>query len=317
MGLEANPGIVFMGTPEYAVPSLRSLVNEGYEIRAVVTQPDRPKGRRRTPVPPAVKVAATELGLKILQPEKSSDPAFLTHIREIQPDLIVVVAFGQILKRALLDIPRWGALNIHASLLPKYRGAAPIQWAIINNEEKTGLTAMRMDEGMDTGPILCQDVCSVGPAETSGGLHDRLSVLSGAFLVRTLNELKRGSLSETAQAEEEATYAPKIGKHLSAINWNDSAVNLSALIRGLDPWPGAVTEIGGKRIKLYSPRVMNGQRTDGTPGRVVGHSEKGLMVETGKGIIAVGEFQAPGKRRLPCDDFLRGFSLAAGTMLAR
>ncbi|MFO7987819.1 MAG: methionyl-tRNA formyltransferase [Desulfatiglandaceae bacterium] len=312
--MNQNPVILFMGTPDYAVPSLEGLVNKGYTVGAVVTQPDRPRGRKRRPVPPPVKTAALTLGLEVLQPEKASDGAFLTRVQQMNPDVIVVVAFGQILKRAFLHIPRWGALNIHASLLPKYRGAAPIQWAIINDEKKTGLTTMRMDEGLDTGPILLQEVCSVGPEETAGELHHRLSILSGELLLKTLEQLKAGLLTETVQAHDRATYAPKIDRHLSAINWENSARKLSALIRGLDPWPGAVTEIQGKGVKLFSPWIMDETRTGLKPGRVVGHSEHGLMVETGKGVIGIREVQAPGKRRLPAGDFLRGFPIAEGTV---
>jgi len=313
--LGQDPVMVFMGTPDYAVPSLKGLVEEGYRVRAVVTQPDRPKGRKRTPAPPPVKTAAQALGLEVLQPEKASDAAFVTRVREMTPDVIVVVAFGQMLTRGVLDIPRWGALNIHASLLPHYRGAAPIQWAIINDEKRTGLTAMRMDEGMDTGPVLLQEVCPIGAEETAGELHDRLSVLSRGFLLRTLDALKAGSVTETVQAHGRATYAGKIDKHMAVINWEHPAGKVSALIRGLDPWPGAITGIRGKRIKLFSPHIMDSTRTGLEPGRMRGRSEHGLMVETGKGVIAIRELQAPGKRRLSFDDFLRGFPVAEGTVL--
>ena len=313
--LTPHPAIVFMGTPDYAVPSLLRLVEKGYAVRAVVTQPDRPKGRKRKPTPPAVKVAALGANLPVFQPKSTSEGAFLDQMRALTPDLIVVVAFGQILKQPLLDIPVWGALNIHASLLPRLRGAAPIQWAIINGEEKTGLTAMRMDVGLDTGPILRQEVCSIGPEETAGELHDRLSIRSGEFLLETLDGLKGGALVERQQDPGGATYAPKIDKELTTVRWDGSASTLSALIRGLDPWPGAVTEMNGKRVKLFSPRVVDENRTGHVPGTVLGPSAEGLMVQTGEGIIAIRELQAPGKRRLFFEDFLRGFPLSIDTVL--
>ncbi|MDZ7699306.1 MAG: methionyl-tRNA formyltransferase [Deltaproteobacteria bacterium] len=310
-----NPVIVFMGTPDYAVPSLERLIENGYSVQAVVTQPDRPRGRKRKPAPPPVKVAALEAGLPVLQPQRASEGDFCDRISKLAPDLIIVVAFGQILSQALLDIPTWGALNIHASLLPRYRGAAPIQWAIINNEKSTGLTAMRMDAGLDTGPILRQEVCAIGPEETAGELHDRLSVCSGEFLLGTLEELKKGTLIEKKQDPEKGTYAPKIDKALGVIRWNASASRVSALIRGLDPWPGAATEISGKHVKLFSPRVMDDIRNEHLPGSVLGHSSDGLMVQAGEGIVAIRELQAPGKRRLSYADFLRGFPLPSGTIL--
>jgi len=313
--LNPSPAIVFMGTPDYAVPSLLRLVEKGHGVRAVVTQPDRPKGRKRKPTPPPVKVAALGANLPVFQPERASDGVFLDRMRALAPDLIVVVAFGQILTQPLLDIPIWGALNIHASLLPRLRGAAPIQWAIINQEERTGLTAMRMDVGLDTGPILRQEVYPIGPEETAGELHDKLSIRSGEFLLDTLDALKRGALVERQQDPGGATYAPKIDKELTTIRWHDSASTLSALIRGLDPWPGAVTEINGKRVKLFSPRIVDETRTSHVPGSVLGPSAEGLMVQTGEGIIAIRELQAPGKRRLFFEDFLRGFPLSNDTVL--
>jgi len=315
----ADPGIVFMGTPEYAVPSLAKLVEYGYAVQAVVTQPDRPKGRGRKPVFPPVKEAAQRFGLPVFQPEKASDRSFCKTIQDLGPDLLVVVAFGQVLKMILLDIPRWGGLNIHASLLPRYRGAAPIQWAVINDECETGLTAMRMDEGLDTGPILFQEAVPIGPDETAGELHGRLSRLSGDVLVTTIKGLITHGLIETAQDSELATSAPKIDRGMSGVTWTRSARSISALIRGLDPWPGAATLAGGKEIKLFSAKVEDRQGRDpipsGVPGRVIGHSDSGLLVETGEGVIRVRELQAPGRRRLPASEFLRGFPIDEGTVL--
>jgi methionyl-tRNA formyltransferase len=305
-----------MGTPQFAVPALKALIEYSHEVIAVITQPDRPKGRGKKIVPSPVKRAAMAYGLEVVQPEKASAPQFCEIIRAKQPDLLVVVAFGQILKKDLLDIPSWGVLNIHASLLPKYRGAAPIQWAILNNEAKTGLTAMRMDEGLDTGPILLQQEVFMSPDETAGKLHDRLSVLAGDFLVRTLKGLAKNRLRGKPQDQAEATYAPKIDRGMSFITWDKPAEIISARIRAFDPWPGAFTKLRGKDIKLFSSRVLN-KDLIGIPGRVAGQEEGGLEVETGKGIIQIRELQVSGKRRLPFKDFLRGFPLDKGTLLGR
>ncbi|MFH1629839.1 MAG: methionyl-tRNA formyltransferase [Pseudomonadota bacterium] len=316
-GLPANPKIIFMGTPDYAVPSLDKLIEHGHVLLAVVTQPDRPKGRSKKRVFPPVKQAAKRFNLEVFQPEKASDREFCEVIRELGPDLLVVVAFGQVLRRELLEIPRWGGLNIHASLLPKYRGAAPIQWAIINDEAKTGLSAMRMDHGLDTGPVLLQEEVRIGPEETAGELHDRLASLSGDFLLRTMEGLTTNRLTPIPQNNAQATYAPKIDRSISLIKWDRSAQTLSALIRALDPWPGATTVVGGKEIKLFSSKVADRKRLDLTPGRIAGHSEDGLLVETGEGTVLIRELQASGKRRLNASDFLRGFPLSDGTFLGR
>lgn len=317
MELPADPGIIFMGTPDYAVPSLERLVKEGYTIQAVVTQPDRPKGRGRRPVPPPVKQAATGLGLKVLQPERSADPVFCRRIHGLGPDLLVVVAFGQILSQDLLDIPEWGALNIHASLLPRYRGAAPMQWAIMNDEEKTGLSAMRMEAGLDTGPVLLQEEVPIGPEETAGELHGRLAVLSGDLLIRTIEGIRGGRLTPKPQDESRATYAPKIHKGISLIDWNRTARSISALIRGLDPWPGAVGSVKGREVKFFSSKVVHTQRTDLCPGRVARNSKEGLLVETAADLVLIRELQAPGRKRLRAADFLRGFPMDEGTILGK
>jgi methionyl-tRNA formyltransferase len=313
----ARPKIIFMGTPDFAVPSLNALLEHGHNVLAVVTQPDRPKGRGRKVVLSPVKRRATEHHLEILQPEKASAHEFCEVIRDRAPDLLVVVAFGQILRKELLDIPPWGALNIHASLLPKYRGAAPIHWAILNNEAKTGLTAMRMDEGMDTGPILLQEDVLIVADETAGQLYERVARKSGEFLIRTLEGMAQDRLKERAQEQREATYAPKIDRHMSLVKWDRAAHDISALIRALDPWPGAFTKLGGKEIKLFSSRVADEEGPNGIPGMVAGHSEGYLQVETGKGVVLIRELQIPGKKRLSATDFLRGFPLDKGTVLGR
>jgi methionyl-tRNA formyltransferase len=313
----ARPRLIFMGTPGFAVPTLRALVDNGHQIVSVVTQPDRPKGRGKKLAASPVKVLAKENGIEVLQPEKASEEGFCELIRSREPDLIIVVAFGQILKKRLLDIPKWGVINVHASLLPEYRGAAPIQRAILNNETKTGLTVMLMDEGLDTGPILFQEAVPILENETAGHLHDRLAERAGDLMVRSLKHMAQKPIAEKPQGDAGATYAPKIEKALSRIDWNQPAVRISALIRALDPKPGAYTILAGHEIKLFSSRVVDGTRKDGVPGKVSGHTGGELIVETGEGRVGIGEIQYPGKKRLPADDFLRGYSLPEGTRLGK
>jgi len=304
-----------MGTPEFAIPSLRCLINEGHKILAVVTQPDRPEGRGKKMAISPVKKLALEHNIVTLQPEKVADSNFCDLIKNKTPDLIIVVAFGQILSKEILMIPKWGVINIHASLLPKYRGAAPIQRAILNNEPLTGLTVMHMDEGLDTGPILYQETISIKKDETAGQLHDRLSGEAGDLLIRFLRIMSEDRLKETPQDHSSATYAHKIDKSMSMIEWNLDAVTISSLIRALDPSPGACTTVRGKKIKLFSSTISDDACLDTVPGRVIRKSKLSLVVETGKGIIEIGEAQCPGKKRLPIKDFLMGFPVPEGTIL--
>lgn len=311
--LPPSPRVVFMGTPDFAVPSLLALVDSGYEVRAVVTRPDRPKGRGRKRVPSPVKRAAEERDLDVLQPESVNEPAFVQRLRGLEPDIVVVVAFGRILRAPLLSVPRWGTVNIHASLLPRYRGPAPIQWAVLNDEDRTGLTLMCMDEGLDTGAILFQEEVGIAPDETAGRLHDRLAGLSGDFLVRSLEALTRSPGTRTRQDEERATYAPKIDPAMTRIDWDRPAGAVSAQIRALDPSPGARTVVGERTLKLFGAYPA-GSGGDGRPGRVVEAGDR-LVVETGDGRVAVREIQAPGRRRMTVPEFLRGFPLEAGSRL--
>jgi len=306
-----------MGTPDFALPSLEALIAHGHHVQAVVTQPDRPRGRSGKPVPPPVKQAAERLGVRVLQPERASDESFCRTIQAISPDLLVVIAFGQVLKTQLMNIPSWGGLNIHASLLPEYRGAAPIQRVIINGETETGLTAMRMARGLDTGPILLQEKTSIGAHETAGELHDRLADMAAPFLLKTLQRLAENSISEAPQDESGASYAAKIDRNTGRISWDRSAEQVSALIRGLDPWPGAYTTYDGKTLKLFSSRVMKNNDVDTIPGRVRSHSKEGLVVETLNGLILAGALQLAGRKRLQVLDFLRGVPLKSGTVLGK
>ncbi len=304
-----------MGTPDFAVPPLRGLIEHGYHIPAVVTQPSRPRGRGRKITPTPVQQTAAKYGIEVLQSHNVSDPQFCEIIRSRAPDLLVVVAFGQILKKRLLEIPAMGAINLHASLLPRYRGAAPIQWAILNNESVTGLTVMLMNEGLDTGPILLQQELPILPDETAGQLHDRLANLGREVLLKCIEDMTKDRLEAKPQDEAKATYAPKIDRSISQINWHQPAKNVSALIRGLDPWPGAVTTLKNKKIKLFSSQVTDEGYESNKPGRVAGCLEGALQVETKKGIISIRELQMPGKKRLPAKDFLRGFPIDKGTLL--
>jgi methionyl-tRNA formyltransferase len=315
--IPARPRLIFMGTPEFALPTLKALIAEGHHVAAVVTQPDRPKGRWKKLTPPPVKLLALEQGLEVLQPEKASNAEFCDLIRGKDPDLIIVVAFGQILKKNLLDIPKWGVINVHGSLLPRYRGAAPIQRSILNNEPVTGLTVMHMDEGMDTGPILFQEEVPVLRDETAGELQNRLAEKSGDLMIRSLRHMAENPVVETPQDDSKATFAPKIERELCRIDWTGSAERISALIRALDPRPGAYTTLEGREVKLFSSRVSDRGSHEGVPGRVVRPGEGGLLVETGQGTLEIREIQYPGKRKLPVADFLRGFSLQDGTLLGK
>ena len=306
-----------MGTPDFAVPTLKALIRHGHNVLAVVTQPDRPKGRGKKLTAPPVKELALEHGIEVLQPERASDGLFCAQIRAKEPDLIVVVAFGQILKKKLLDIPRWGVINAHASLLPNLRGAAPIQWTILNDESKTGLTVMQMDEGMDTGPILFQVEVPVIEDETAGHLHDRLAGMAGDLMAKSLEHMSGKILKPTPQDHTKATYAPKIAKELSLVDWKGEAEKVSARIRGMDPRPGAYTLREGHEIKMFGSTVIDRNRGGVSPGQVLGLREECLVVGTGRGTVGVRELQYPGKNRLPAKEFLRGFSIPEGTVLGQ
>ena len=310
-----HPRLIFMGTPDFAVPTLNALIAHGHNVLAVVTQPDRPKGRGKRLTAPPVKELALEHRIEVLQPEKASEDLFCVQIREKAPDLIVVVAFGQILRKKLLDISRWGVINVHGSLLPSLRGAAPIQWTILNDEPKTGLTVMQMDEGMDTGPILFQEEVPVFKDETAGQLHDRLAVMAGDLMVESLERMSGNIVKGTPQDHTRATYAPKIGKALSLVDWKEEAGKVSARVRGMDPKPGAYTLWQGHEIKVFASTVIDKNRKEGSPGQVLGLREECLVIGTGRGTVGIRELQYPGKNRLPAREFLRGFSMPEGAVL--
>ena len=302
--------VAFFGTPEFAVPSLRALVGEGFEVVAVVTQPDAPQGRSRSHlVPPPVKVVAHAEELPVFQPEKPTAGDFLIRLRETRPDIGVVVAYGHILKPELLQLPPRGMVNVHPSLLPALRGPAPVEWAVINGLEETGVTIMQLDAGMDTGPILHQIPDHVAPDVTGGDLSEHLAELGAQALVETLALLEQGSLQPVPQNDAGATYAPKLTRELARIDWTKHATSLARLIRGLDPRPGAWTELDGAEVKLFSARIADGP---GQPGEVLSADGRLLVATGGGGAVDVFEVQPAGKARMSADDWLRGARLAPG-----
>lgn len=303
-----------MGTPDFAVPTLEALQAGDHEVLAVVTQPDRPKGRGRKLTPPPVKQAAEAFSLPVLQPETVHTDEFHQQMRELTPDLYVVVAFGQILPASLLGIPAKGAINVHASLLPRYRGAAPIQWAIINGDRETGVTSMMMDMGMDTGDMLLVDRTPITPDDTAADLHDRLSRLGARTLSRTLDQLQRGCLQRVPQDHDRATYAPMLKKKDGEIDWCQSAERIACQIRGMTPWPGAFTYSDGMRLKIFKASVLEREITV-PPGTILECFPGELHVATGRAALAVKEIQGASGKRLPIDDFLCGCKLPDGSRL--
>jgi methionyl-tRNA formyltransferase len=306
--------IVFMGTPAFACPTLQALMDRGEEILAVVTQPDRPKGRGQQLAPPPVKELAGSAGLTVLQPVKVRAPEFIDVMRELAPDLIVVIAFGQILPKALLDIPRFGCINIHASLLPRWRGAAPINWCIITGDTETGITTMQMDVGLDTGAMLLKKSLAIDPDADASSLHDRLARLGADTLTETLDLLAQGELVPEVQDDALTCYAPMLKKEDGAIDWTKDALAIKNLVRGVTPWPGAFTSWEGKTLKVCRVGVAAGE---GRPGEVLRADRTGLEVACGSGSLLILELQLEGRKRLPAAEFLAGCKVAAGSLLGK
>jgi methionyl-tRNA formyltransferase len=306
--------IVFMGTPAFAVPALQHLANAGHTILQVVTQPDRPKGRGKAVEFSPVKQTALDLGCPVMQPLSVRDSELSETLFRLNPDFLVVVAYGQVLPRRILSIPRIAAINIHASLLPRYRGPAPIQWAIINREKETGITLMLMDEGLDTGDILASASVPIRPDDTSGALHDRLAVLGADMLVQTLAHFEIHQKNAMPQAHDKATYAPMLKKEDGHLDWKKSAEDIEALIRGLTPWPGAFCFLNGKRIKIFrvTPKIISANEL---PGTVIKGFPDELTIATGCHALIIQELQGDSGKRLPVRDFLRGHSVVPGTIL--
>ncbi len=310
--------VLFMGTPEFAVPSLAALIEAGFDLVGVVTRPERPKGRGRKAAPTPVKVCAQEGGIKVIEPERL-DADFLDEITALAPDFLVVVAYGKILPKAVLDVPRLGAINLHASLLPAYRGAGPINRAIINGDKVTGTTTMFMDEGMDTGDMLLTSTLEIGADETAGELSERMARDGAPLLVETLRRLIKGDLKGTAQDNAKASYAPMLKKADGLIQWNSTPTEINNRLRGLSPWPGAYTTINGKILKIHKGRVAMeaGMEAGNAPdlGVITNISSDGIRVCCAGGEYIIEELQLEGKRRMTVKEFLMGYKLAGGERL--
>lgn len=303
--------IVYMGTPDFAVPALEKLAQSpDYTVAAVFTQPDKPKGRKMVMTPPDVKVCAEKLGIPVFQPSSMRSEEAYNSLKELNPDVIVVAAYGQILPKAVLDLPKFGCVNIHGSLLPKYRGAAPIQQSVLDGEKVTGVTTMLMDVGLDTGDILLKAETEIGENETAGELFDRLAVLGGELIVETLDKLKKGEITPQKQDESLATHTSKISKELCPIDFNKSAFEVHNKVRGLNPWPVAVTEIAGKTVKVYSSRVSD---MSGAAGTIL--SLKPFVIACGDKSVELIEIQPQGKKRMTAQAFLAGHKLNIGDKL--
>ena len=307
--------VIFMGTPEFAVGTLEHLVEAKHEVIAVVTQPDKLKGRGKTMQFTPVKEKALEYNIPVYQPVKVRDEEFLEVVRELNPDVIVVVAFGQILPKALLDIPKYGCVNVHGSLLPKYRGAAPIEWAIIDGENETGITTMLMDVGLDTGDMLLKATTEITSEDTGGSLRERMAEIGANLLIETLAGLENGTIIPEKQDDSKSNYAKMLTKTLGNMDFTKSACELERLIRGLNPWPSAYTKLDGKTLKVWVADVYN-ENKDVAPGTITGITKNTIEVQTGDGILALKEIQLEGKKRMTVDAFLRGYTLEVGTVLA-
>ena len=310
--------VIFMGTPEFAVPTLSALLNSEYAVVGVVTQPDRPRGRGKKVSPSPIKKLALANQVPILQPEKMKQPEFLSALQDWNADVIVVAAFGRILPKAILDLPPRGCLNVHSSLLPKYRGAGPIQWALINGETETGITTMLMDEGMDTGPILLQEKVSIEPEDTAKELSERLAQVGGPLLVKTLQLWEKQHIIPRLQVGESATMAPMLRKEDGLISWEQPASVIHNRIRGLSPWPGGYTFCQQDRLTIWKafPEMENAETpSEAIPGTIVKLEKDEIVVKTGEGFLVVTELQMAGRKRMGVNQFLSGYRLVTGMRL--
>jgi methionyl-tRNA formyltransferase len=308
--------IVFMGTPEFAVPSLEALLKSDDRVVGIVTQPDRPRGRGQRLSPSPVKIIAQREQIPVLQPTKMKEPAFLGELSAWKPDVIAVAAFGRILPPAILSLPPRGCINVHGSLLPKYRGAGPIQWALINGETETGITTMLMDEGMDTGAMLLQQAIPIAYDDTAGSLALRLADLGGRLLVETFMQLKSGTLTPRPQDESQATLAPLLKKEDGAINWTMPARAIANRIRGLTPWPGAYTFFKTERWTIARAAALD-ESTPLSPGQIAALTKDAIHVATGTGLLAIRELQPANGRRMPAAQYLAGHPLQPGMQLSQ
>lgn len=304
-----------MGTPDFAVGTLEEIIRAGHEVVLVVTQPDKPKGRGKAMQFPPVKECAVEHGIEVFQPKRIRDDANVEYLKKYDADIIIVAAFGQILPKSILDMPRYGCVNVHASLLPKYRGAAPIQWAVINGDAITGVTTMRMDVGLDTGDMIAKREVRIAEDETGGSLFDKLAEVGAKLCVETMDMLEKGTATFTPQNNEMSTHTSMITKELGNIDWKKPAVELERLVRGLNPWPSAYTHLNNKTFKIWKAKVIP-KDSEYQPGCIVRADKHDLIVQTGEGQLALLEVQLEGKKRMEADAFLRGNQLEEGTFFA-
>ncbi len=305
--------VIFMGTPDFAVGTLEAIIEAGHEVVLAVTQPDKPKGRSASLQFPPVKECAIAHNIPVFQPVKIREQKNIDELKKYDPDIIIVVAFGQIVSKEILDMPRYGCVNVHASLLPKYRGAAPIQWAVINGDEMTGVTTQRMDVGVDTGDIIETAQLRIAEDETGGSLFDKLAMVGARLCVSTMEKIEKGEATYTPQKEEEATHTRKIEKELGNVDWSKPAKEIECLIRGLNPWPSAYTHLNGKNLKLWQAGVVD-ENSALKPGTIVKVTKNEILVQTGDGMLSLLEVQLEGKKRMPVDAFLRGYPLEEKTV---
>ena len=304
--------VVFMGTPDFSVPALENIAKK-YEVVAVVTQQDRPKGRGHKMQYTPVKEKAIELEIPVYQPKRVKDHEFVDILKTLKPDVIVVIAFGQILSKEILELPKYGCINVHASLLPKYRGAAPIQWAVINGDKKSGVTTMYMAEGLDTGDIIDTSEIVLDEKETGGSLFDKLADLGGKLILNTLDKLETGTATRTRQDDARSTYAGKITKELGQIDFTKSAAEIERLIRGLNPWPSAFTYMDDKMLKIWNADVLE-ETVEEDPGTITEVNKKFIKVATGEGYLLLKEIQLEGKKRMNVTSFLNGYNFTANKL---
>lgn len=306
--------VIFMGTPDFAVPSLEALLTK-HEVVLVVTQPDKPKGRGKKMVPTPVKACALEHGIPVLQPEKVKEPEFVEQLRAYEPDLIAVTAFGQILSEPILEMPKYGCINVHGSLLPKYRGAAPMQWSIIDGEKVTGITTMYMAKGLDSGDMLLKAEVEITDEDTFATIHDKMAVTGANLLLDTLDQLEAGTLERTPQDHDAATYAPMITKETGHIDWSKNRQDIINLIRGLNPVPAAYTMYQEEVLKIFGAVISDVQAEDAANGAIVAVTKKGFVVKCGDGCLLITEVQARGGKRMMTDAYLRGHAMEEGILL--
>lgn len=313
--------VVYMGTPDFAVDTLDAIVKEGHEVLLVVTQPDKAKGRGKKLQFTPVKEKALEYDLLVAQPEKVREEAFMEELESLAPDVIVVVAFGQLLPERILNIPKYGCINVHASLLPAYRGAAPIQWAVIDGLEESGVTTMYMEKGLDTGDIILQSRLALAEDETGGSLFERLAKEGASLLIRTLKELEAGTATRTKQDDSQSSYAKMLTKDMGNLDFAQDAVVLERLIRGLNPWPSAFTRLGDKTLKVYEAKVLTNEEANAlngdvtVPGTIIAVDKKSFTVRCGNGALRILNLQLEGKKRMDTSAFLLGYKIEVGEML--